>query len=512
MERYIELCEGLRFTVPLLACLLLVAGWWAARGARPRAQVAVTVGLLLVAVLSMLWYTLPHVKMRRYSNPYELFHYALSTRYHAEVGYSDLYNAAVAAADELHVPPVDKVRDLRTGKHVSYEKILRKAPKVRARFSDQRWAEWKTDVGWFAGQVSTRTWAQMLEDKGYNGTPVWTMVGGALADRARGGSPEGMLRLAYIDVGLWLAAFAVVGAAFGPRVAAVVIIMLGAHFVTSFYPLKAAFMRVDWICCLLGAVAMERRGRSALAGALVAYAGLCRVFPFIFAFGPLVALVHAAWTERRLDRGALRFLAALGLTSAALVGASVLATSVGYWREFAERIGEHAEVFSTWRIGFEYVLAGTWDGRAWGGLEFGTFYERYAPLGAAMKGLAMAGCAGLAVRVREPWERLIIGFILMYFLVSPTYYYYVVLLVPTLWLATKPADGRAVAVLLSIFVGSTVSHLVCDRYDRGADTFFVMSIAVLVQILGMAWIILRPAPPPGSAPAPAPPSPAGLAG
>ena len=284
---------------------------------------------------------------------------------------------------------------------------------------------------------------------------------------------------------------------FGLRAVFVLLITAGTLYSTRYTTLKAAFMRVDWLCFLLGAMVAERRGRSGLAGALVALAGLSRVFPFVFAFGPAVTLLRGLVVFGSLDRRALRFLLALGGVVVLLVGASVMASSPAYWGAFFNKIGHHQDDITGMRIGFLYLLAGAWDGRAWGGVSIASFYAEHAWLQPVVRVGALLGAAGLALRLRAPWERLVIGFFLLFFLTSLTYYYYVVLLVPALWLASRLRDGRAAALLCLSLLGSAVTHFVCDRLDRGYASSFSQTVAVLVLILGASWLMVRAPQPDG---------------
>ncbi len=482
-----ELTRGTPFLIPLLTAALLILGCWRLRSGLGRALV--TAGLAVCAAFASLNYVAVHIERGEYSNRYEMFHYYLPTRYVDELGYTGLYDATVAARHELGLRPVERVRNLRTDEHGPYKEALSRAPKARARFTPERWAEWKADIAWFEDNVSMRQWAQMLEDRGYNATPPWTMVARPLSAAVRPGVGHGLLPLSLLDVGVWLLGLSAVAWGFGGRALLLLLIVLGTHYVTGFTTLKAAYLRVDWICALLGAMAFERRGHPAVAGALVAWAGLSRVFPFVFAFGPLVVLVSGWIQTRRLDRRALTFLVSLGLVSAGVALASVLATSPAYWRAFFEKIAQLSDSYTAWRVGLVYLLAGAWDGRAWGGEPLAIFYSDHAWLSALGKVVALVACAWLALRVREPWERLIIGFILMFCLVGSLYYYYVVLLVPALWLSTRLADPRGVAVLSTLLLGSVAAQLAHLAFERGAGTFFTVSCSILALILGIFWLV-----------------------
>src|SRR5450432_3469012 len=77
---------------------------------------------------------------------WEQFHFYLGAKYQKEVGWFDLYRAALMADRETaHALTVTEIRDIRTFELMSVDQALQDAPRVRARFTDERWAEFKAD-------------------------------------------------------------------------------------------------------------------------------------------------------------------------------------------------------------------------------------------------------------------------------------------------------------------------------------------------------------------------------
>lgn len=481
------LAPWLRYLVPLSAILLMLVGLVCAR--RLLVRGLTLAGLVVVAALSLIDYTAVNIQDGEYFNEYEFFHYYLGARYSEEVGYFDLYNAVALADEQNGRPAVDEVRDLRSNDILPISKLGARMQKARERFSGERWSAFSADVDFFRRQVSPGLWGRMLTDKGYNATPVWTMVGEALAKAVPTSSSRGMLGLALVDVGLWALTLITLVVVFGLRPGLLVLIMLGTHYVMSHTHYKASFIRVDWICALLLAMAAARRRHPALAGALLAWSSLSRVFPVLFLFGPFVSLLHGRWTRGVWDRDQLRLLGAFGLSAGVLVVASVGATSLATWREFLVKIGEHASSYTAWRVGFRYVFALTWDGKGWGGLSVRAFYQEHGLLYGLVCLALILGCVALVPRVKAQWEQLVLGFFLVFLLTGPTYYYYAVLLVPTLWLASRHERWPAVALLSICLGGSMLANALMAPLDRSYGLFFAVSAAVFLQILGMAaWI------------------------
>jgi len=109
----------------------------------------------------------------------DVYHYYMGSKYAHEVGYFDMYGAALAADDEtgrLYHPRDGLVRDLRTLESVSVDDVLADRDRYRGRFSDERWQEWVGDVSFFKERLGPAAWNRILRDRGYNATPTWTMI------------------------------------------------------------------------------------------------------------------------------------------------------------------------------------------------------------------------------------------------------------------------------------------------------------------------------------------------
>lgn len=431
------------------------------------------------------------VARERLFNEYDFLHYYLPAKYAQQVGYYNLYVALAGAQRELGLPLPAKVRDLRSNETVSSTALLSKRfTQMRAKFSDERWESWKRDVGWFRERMSGRSWAKALVDRGYNGTPVWTMIWGWLARQVPTSNGHGMLALAFIDVGLWAAAFAAVAWAFGLRATFIVMAMFGLQFVTNWPPLKFAYARTEWMAELLAAMAFMKKGRHATAGVLVGLSTVSRIFPVFWAVGAVVMATRAL-RRRQLDREATRFLVAMGLVCVSLTLGSVAATSTHYWRDFLSKISELAGVITSWRVGFEFLYTGAWDGQVWGGERLTKFHHVHPLIIAIPRLCAVVGAVLLAPRLRERWEQLVLGFMLAFFLQNLLYYYYVMLLAPTLWLATRSEETPRAAALAWMFGTSALVTWLCRDWDRGYQTYFAVSVSIFALIAGMVVMIVR---------------------
>jgi len=339
--------------------------------------------MLLLGVLAYFsignYYDWGNWRYSAYVNAYEFYHYYIGAKYSPEVGYFGMYEASIVA-DQMD--PASKgifngtqIRNLHTGRKESHLEALKRSDEIKAQFTDARWQEFLMDIRWFKDHLTGSRFSGMIGDKGYNATPVWTMiVGGGLSemisttDKAPwfidypmtayrntmdwifreppgepnkplypglrtepNGEPNGMLFLALIDQMMIIAALIAVAWAFGPRAALLMIIVLGTSYVMKFSHMKGAYLRTDFCMALILGICMMKKDRYGWAGVFLAYAFLSRVFPAVFFFGagaklawhtlPLVpAFLSNAWKR-------MPVLAGLAL---ALTGA-FLAVTIGLW-------------------------------------------------------------------------------------------------------------------------------------------------------------------------------------
>jgi hypothetical protein len=145
---------------------------------------------------------------------------------------------------------------------------------------------------------------------------------------------------------LLAAAVAGVAWAFGAWPALLMVVFLASSYLMAHVHMKGAFLRTDFAVCLVLAGCFLHRGRPALAGALLGYSTMSRLFPAAFLFGPLVQL---AWGLRRGERLWLRFLSGFAVAVSLLFGLSLSAGGgLRAWSDFAEKIAAHRSEYHSW--------------------------------------------------------------------------------------------------------------------------------------------------------------------
>ena len=452
--------------------------------------------LAAVAVLSAYSYVQGNRGNGLWLNGYEFFHYYLGGKYAREVGYTNLYNAVVTAdAEDGFRRMAVTIRDLDSGRMVQTTHVLKNRERYRNLFNEERWREFKTDTAFFRARVPSSLWHRMLQDKGYNATPLWTMFAGTLANLISTQNRAGMQALVFVDVAMLLLAFALVMWAFGHRAALLLVVFLGTHYLMSHNTLRAAFVRLDWLVCLVVAMCLVKKEWYKTAGAFTAWAALSRVFPGIFAFGICARLLCDLLWKRSLHRRSLAFLVSMGVTSVLLIMLSVMhAHGIGPWREFFEKVGQHNEDISGWRIGFKYVLL--MIHHPYYHTTPQAFFEGHQALWWGIQIVVFALCAFL-VRGLDDAEALAFGFVPAFFFFAPTYYYYVMLMLPMLFLAGRLERPLHAAGLLYVFFTGIVGHHLFQLWDRNAKLFFVMSclmggLAIYLMFLAFLQLRVRP--------------------
>jgi hypothetical protein len=287
----------------------------------------------------------------------ELFHYFLGSKYYPELKHDGLYVASVAAQfqshPELAVQPY--LRDLRTKRVAALGALEGHAQRVRERFSDARWQQFVTDHDYFVTPQDhyRLTWFRL--DHGYNPSPTWSFVA-RLFSRWLPAGDAPFLFLASLDFFLLGAMCFGIYRVYGGRVAAMVVLLLGLGAPWRYDWVGGAFLRADWIAATGLGICALRRERFVLAGALIGYAAMIRVFPAAFLVGPAVVALRE-WTQGSPPRWLLRL--AAGALAAVAVGGlagSLTGSGLATWPEFLENMRVYRERLPANGIGLKHAI------------------------------------------------------------------------------------------------------------------------------------------------------------
>jgi hypothetical protein len=278
------------------------------------------------------------------------YHYYLGSKYFAELGYTGLYDQTVAVdgENEQRLLGLTDLRDLKTYRRepMNYRQRVRWDG-----WSHTRWRDFTADVGHFQRSFKVRDWKKILRDRGYNATPA----GHFLYHQVSRVPLEKRVKAAvgFIDPILLLLALLAAGRAFGGFKA-----LLAGAWVLIFYGNELHIfggpLLYDFAAATIGFAAAMKLGRPRLAGGLLGWAAMGRVFPGFLLLG--LALWALARRERVLP---LRILQ--GLIPVCALGFALGCTTPRgpqAWTEWTQNIRMHSRFhrFGDARIGLQHVF------------------------------------------------------------------------------------------------------------------------------------------------------------
>ncbi len=373
-----------RAVVALLAGVIVVKETFFPPAARPDPRVARST-LTALALLALACYyhfgsaQFLDVTKGRLSivHTWDMRNYFPTVKYFKELRFDGVYLASLAAyVDLVGKGNPESVKDANLRSLTDYHMMTGKEaapmlPDIRARFSPERWEEFKRDMKYFIDTMGGPDYLGSMQDHGGNATPVWLLAAWIIY-RDLPANEWTLGAAGFIDPVLLIIFFVVLARTFGVRVMLYTVILFGA---TDFYQfgsnLMGSTLRQDWLVALgLGACALKR-DRPFLGGFLLAYGGLIRAFPALAALFLLVPIGiyigEAIYRRRRLPKLA-ELRAAEGKTlrgvagaAVAVIGLFVITSGVfGYrdaWVTWFQKIEMHAVGPSTNNVGLRNLLA-----------------------------------------------------------------------------------------------------------------------------------------------------------
>ena len=282
-------------------------GVWLRRKGRDEVLRALRLGLLVTLAIASFaaYYNFFQTKHPGGFKGADVFHYYMGSKYFEEIGHFDLYPCTLAALVEqgLQDPSrIPKVRDQRSLRIEPREATLAAMRTCPERFEPERWQEFRADVAFFRQRVLGGSWVHLLEDHGYNPTPVWSFVGG-LFSKAVPADPESFPALIAVDRVLAVAMALLIAWAFGLEAACLAALVWGASPLWDYSWIGDAFLRNAWAFCAVAGLCLLERGRHLSSGALLASAALLRLFPGVFLAGFLAAVARR-WKREGVPKAA----------------------------------------------------------------------------------------------------------------------------------------------------------------------------------------------------------------
>jgi hypothetical protein len=228
-------------------------------------------------------------------------------KYFKEVQYDGVYVASVLAyAEDRRGGSLDSlamldVRGLDDHRVHKVRDLTAKIHEVRARFTDERWAEFKQDMRFFQDLMGT-DYLATLTDHGANATPVWVFFARLLIGHAP--ASEGLLVMSgLVDCLLLLLMAIALWRAFGLWPMLLAMTVFGANDLYMFGTnWTGATLRHDWLALLGFAAAALKRERWTAAGICLGLSALIRFFPVVALMGVCLPALWSYGERWRADR------------------------------------------------------------------------------------------------------------------------------------------------------------------------------------------------------------------
>ena len=476
-----------------------VFGWgvWLRRRGQPHRWQGVRTSLLCVlAVASFAGYYnffgAPHIGGFKGA---DVFHYYMGSKYFSELGYFELYPCTLAALveDGKHDPSeIPAVRDQRSLRLQSPEATRAGMRACRERFEPERWSLFKRDLGFFRERILGGSWRHLLEDHGYNPTPVWSFLGGLFSQRIDA-TPEALPGLIRIDRVLAVLMAGLLAWTFGIEVACLAALVWGASPLWSYNWIGDAFLRNLWLFGLVSGLCLLERGRQLPSGALLAAASLLRVFPGIAVAG-VAARVARGFRENGIAPAARRFALGVAVGGLLLLLAAAFGTGrgPGAFLEFQQKMSAVVKQPGVNKLGLS-ALTGDLVRRATTRsfvLESGQSLKLAEPAPVTV-GL-LRGLQGLIVLVglvafwralprTTDAEAAMLAFALVPLLTSPANYYYPFVIVAAMLARRRPWAGVVLCLTVVAWIAASQIWFLEDLRYRVYDAIAVaFSLAILV--------------------------------
>ncbi len=410
---------------------------------------------------------------------WDTFHYYIGSKYFKELHYERLYECVATADSEEPLlrrrVELRKLTNLRTNIVETTADILAHPERCKEHFTPARWQAFKDDLRYFRTLENPRRWDDAQTDHGFNGTPVWNILGSVLTNLAPPASHATILALDSIDVILITIMAGLLWWAFGWRAVSVALIVFATNFPSRWYWIGGSFLRWDWLFWMGVGLCLIKKDYPLWAGAAIMYAALLRIFPGFMFVAPLIALVVHYIQKREWDRRWVRMFAGAALAVALLVPIS-FATSGGptIYAQFIRNTAKHSETPLTNHMGLRTVIdfrpSETADRMNTPGMTDPWLRWKQARLKAFHESIplyvSLVICylvlIGLAIRGVDPWVTVALSVTVIAVGSELTCYYYAFLIFPALLYAVVPRAGEWLLWLTALteFVGwAPINHI-----------------------------------------------------
>lgn len=283
-------------------------------------------------------------------------YYYLNSKYFKELDYFNLYPAILIADEETEnrLRYIDSYRDLHDYQMVPRSHFESDRQKIKNAFAENRWESFRADVDYFLRNNKEDIWKYFFIDHGYNPPPTWTVTGGFFS----GITPvEHTKIITMLDLILICVMFITIARTFGISTMSFCLLFFLCTFSGRWPIAGESLLRFDWLVALVLSVCMLKREHYLLAGALLAYSALNRVFPAIFFFPYMVYLAYDFYKHKKLARQHIQFITGAAILTTLLIGLALILYGPDSFKSSYEKLTLHSDSsYSSHRVGLGQTL------------------------------------------------------------------------------------------------------------------------------------------------------------
>lgn len=286
---------------------------------------------------------------------WDIFHSSMNSRYFDELGYFKLYECTLVLGSDSVEPlrEIESMRDLSTLTYIDTKDLFQTSD-CQSRFSETRLASFMGDIT-FWNELMPNRWERLLKDKGYNGTPFYTIIYRNLIGQ-QPFSVKQITNLAFLDILFIGLAFYTVFRSYGVKVTFFAFLFFAVNFPNRFVHMGGSILRFDYLALLILGICALKSKRYALSASLMALATMIRVFPVLFAIGVGFKMLAEGLQNRKIAPNHLRFFAGFGMTILLGVLISLPVDGLKGWTNFFENSLQHNVNTAGFRIGLRHLF------------------------------------------------------------------------------------------------------------------------------------------------------------
>jgi hypothetical protein len=481
----------------LLLCIfaLVVCTWWMIAPSFKTERLKKSF-IFLAFASYFLWPNAMQFHYESFVHRHEFFHYYLGSKYSNEVSYDRLYKCAALADYQDGYLAKDKTREIRNliTNNMESSAIVRDNPSLcLSHFSAERWKSFLYDVTWFRHSMDSADYEKIFSDHGYNPTPVWTILGKTISSLSPISNTQ-VYAIGALDLVLLTLTWIIVFRTFGLEIAALCMVFWGCNYFAHFGWTGNGFLRSDWIVCSLLGICALKSNRQKLAGFLLVYAGLVRIFPLALLGGVTLHLILNCIKDKNfssIKKYRSLLLSAIVSAIALIVIATANNSGIETWKDFSHNTKKHYETISTNMMGMRTVLSTSMSTFSkdlkdpllsdifdtWRSVVSQKFLERQW-IYVLCCIVTFASICWL-VTYSSAWEAAIIGFLLVGLIRLSNYDYYFLTFFGLL-------AGRSKKISLYLIIAAICSWQVPPIFGSEDKGYFVLSLIAMILLISIA--------------------------